>query len=68
MSTPKASAIPSTQGIDVPTKKVLDPMIEVLETITGRRPKVVKLTALPENATLAEVIAKVNEIADRLQV
>jgi hypothetical protein len=68
MITPKAAAIPSTQGIDAPTRKVIEPLIEVVETITGRRPKVAKVAALPKNATLSEVIAKVNEIADRLQV
>jgi len=68
MTTPKASAIPSTQGLDAPAKKVLDPMIEVLETITGRRQKVAKIAVLPENATLAEVRDKVNELIERLQV
>lgn len=68
MGTRKASAIPSTQGLDPVAKKVIDPMIEVLETITGRRPKIARIAALPENATLAETIDKVNEIIERLNV
>lgn len=68
MGTPKASAIPSTQGLDPATRNVLDPMIEVLETITGRRPKIAKIAALPENATLGETRDKVNEIIKRLNV
>lgn len=38
---------------------------ESIETITGRRAG--RIEKLPEGATLAEVVAKVNEIIDRLQ-
>lgn len=46
------------QGFDAAVK-------ETLETITGRRAG--RIEKLPEGATLAEVVAKVNEIIDRLQ-
>jgi hypothetical protein len=40
---------------------------ENIEIITGRRPGLKKINKLSTTATTADVIAKINEILDRLQ-
>jgi len=40
---------------------------ETIEIITGRRRGAEKITPLASTATLADVVAKVNELLDRLQ-
>jgi len=67
MTTPKATSISSVQAIKGPAGRVLAELKEVVEVITGRRPKVDKLTHLPSNATTADLIVKVNDIIDRIQ-
>lgn len=46
-------------------KSMLDPIKENIEIITGRRAG--SVDALDGSATTAQVIAKINEIIDRLQ-
>lgn len=66
MSSGKTAAIPSTQGLPPETRRVLDPLIESVESIKGRR-RAGKIKALPASASLADVIAKINEVLERLQ-
>lgn len=63
----KTAGLPGTQGLDPATRKVLDPLIEVVEGISGRRPRAGKIKPLPANAALPDVIAKINELLDRIQ-
>ncbi len=64
MST-KSPSIPAISGIDPSVAKVLAPLKETVENITGRRQG--KLAKLAAAATAAEIAVKVNEIIDRLQ-
>lgn len=71
----KTSNIPDTSALPVPVKRVIDPIKEQLEVITGRR--VTALTTLPTisaSATLAEVVTAYNllvqahnELVNRIQ-
>jgi hypothetical protein len=64
MPKPVIPAVPSSAGAQ--GRALFDASVkETLEVITGAR--VGKITALPSGATLADVIAKVNEIVARLQ-
>jgi len=58
----KKPAIPSPAGMEA--ERVLRPMKEILEEITGQRS--VELARLSSDATLADTINKVNEIIARL--
>jgi hypothetical protein len=61
----KKPAIPSTQPVNDPTlAALLRPMKENLEIITGVRGGII--AQLPENASNSQVIAKINEIIQRL--
>jgi len=60
-----STRIPSTSGIDPIIRRVLDPLKENIEIIKGQRG--IKFAPLPENATNAEIIAKVNAVIARLQ-
>lgn len=62
-----SAQIPSTNGLDQLLRKVLDPMKENIETMKGRRRGIPKITSLPDTATSAEIIAKINEIIARIQ-
>jgi hypothetical protein len=62
----KAAAIPSVQSLSPEMRRVVGPLVEVVETVTGRR--VQKIEPLPANAGTGEIIDKVNEIIERLQV
>lgn len=62
----KKPAIPEVrQTIAIELRRVLDPLKEITEIITAQR--VGPIMPLPANATLAQVVMKVNEILDRLQ-
>lgn len=49
-------------------RQVLEALKETVETLTARRPGVPRIRKLDANATLAQVVAKVNELIERLQV
>lgn len=71
----KTSNIPDTSALPTAVKRVVDPIKEQLEVITGRR--VTALTTLPTisvSATLAEVVTAYNmlvqahnELVNRIQ-
>ena len=61
----KKPSIPALQGIkDQAVLKVLTPMKENIELMTGVRGGVIE--ELPENSSLSSTISKINEIIRRL--
>lgn len=58
----KKLSIPRAKG--QPDQRWLDAVRDNLEVITGRRGKI---EPLPPDATLEQVVAKINEILQRLQ-
>jgi hypothetical protein len=62
----KKSAIPSVLSLDQELARVLEPIKNNLEIITGARPGTKEITKLATTATLTDVIAKVNEVVARL--
>lgn len=58
-------AIPLPSGLPLGLVDILDPIKENIEIITGRRGG--KIALLPDTATDADVIAKINEVITRLQ-
>jgi hypothetical protein len=59
------AGLPAIQSLPKELHAFLAPVYENLEILTGVR--VAPIEALPENATLEEVVAKINEIIARLQ-
>jgi hypothetical protein len=57
--------IPDTAGIDAQARRVLDPLKENVEILTGRRG--VKIAPLPANPTNAQIATKLNELLTLLQ-
>ena len=57
--------IPSPAGLDPEVRKPIEAIKENIEQLRGVRGT--KIDTLPSTATLAEVIAKTNEIITRLQ-
>lgn len=61
----KRSAIPNIpHNHDPQTREILLALKENMELLTGRRGD--KLTAVPDSASLADVIVALNEVIDRL--
>lgn len=61
----KKPAIPGTQAVSDPAvASLLRPIKENIELITGVRGGIIE--QLPENASNSQVIAKINEIIQRL--
>lgn len=60
----KKPAIPAVAVRDQAVASLLKPMKENIEILTGQRGG--SLTKLNSNATLSEVISKINELIDRL--
>lgn len=63
----KKAAIPSLHTGRPDLDRVLAATKQNLDAITGQARNVEKLEMLPTDASLADVIAKVNAIIDRLQ-
>jgi hypothetical protein len=63
----KKSAIPSIRTTDPALNRVLDALKQNVDSITGQARNVEKLELLPETASTADVIAKINAIIDRIQ-
>lgn len=61
----KTPAIPSVSDIPEPVAKLLGPIKENIEFMTGQR--AAKLARLGPTSTLSDVINKVNDLIDRLQ-
>lgn len=60
--------IPDIQGIkDTQVVRILAPLKQIVENITGRTPHRKQIVKLGPDATLAGVITKLNEVIDRLQ-
>lgn len=62
----KKNGIPGTSSLPPDLARIIEPIKQNLEVITGARPGVGELAKLPTTATLAQVITKVNEIISRL--
>jgi hypothetical protein len=63
----KKSAIPSIRTPDPAMNRVLEALKQNVDSITGQARNAEKLQLLPETASMADVIAKVNAIIDRIQ-
>lgn len=61
----KTPAIPAVTGIPEPVAKLLGPIKENVEFMTGQRAP--KLAKLGPTSTLLDVINKLNDSIDRLQ-
>jgi hypothetical protein len=61
------AAIPSVQTGKPDLDKVLSAIKQNMDQITGQARNVRKLAPLPATASLADVIAQVNAITERLQ-
>ena len=59
--------IPTTSALDQSTERVVRPIKETLDLITGANPKLGEVAPLSTSAALADVVAKVNEIIYRLR-
>jgi hypothetical protein len=59
-------AIPTTSSLPVDLARLLEPMKQNIELITGARPGMDPVQPLATTATTAQIIAKINEILSRL--
>jgi hypothetical protein len=62
----KKPAIPSTSNLPPEVARVVEPLKANVELITGSRPGSVPLPSLATDATLADVVTKVNQILSRI--
>lgn len=58
--------IPSTNSLPIELSRVIEPIKQNVEIITGARPGLKDLSSLSSTATLADVITKVNQILSRI--
>jgi hypothetical protein len=63
----KKAAIPTVRTGDSNVDRAIDAIKQNLDVITGQTKGVDKFPPLPPNASLAQVIARVNELVARLQ-
>lgn len=56
----------TTAGLPAAQAKVLEPVKQAIEMITGARSGVRELKGLPKDAELADIVEKVNQIIARL--
>ena len=56
----------TTAGLPAAQAKVLEPVKQAIEMITGVRSGVRELKGLPKDAELADIVEKVNQIIARL--
>jgi hypothetical protein len=61
------AAIPSVRTGQADLDRALAAVKQNLDAITGQARNVEKLTPLPADATLAQVVARLNEITARIQ-
>lgn len=62
----KKPSIPSTAYLPPEVARVVEPLKANVELITGSRPGAVSLATLATDASLADVITKVNQILSRI--
>jgi len=62
----KKPAIPATGNLPPEIARVMEPIKANVEIMTGARPGSVSLTTLGSDATLADVITKINQILSRI--
>lgn len=60
-------AIPPTSMLPLELARVVEPMKQNIELVTGARPGAVSLSPLPSTATLADVITQLNKILSRIE-
>lgn len=62
----KKPAIPGTGSLPVELSRIIEPIKQNVELMTGARPGSAELAPLPANASLADVVAKVNQLISRI--
>lgn len=62
----KKPSIPATSGLPSEIARVVEPIKANVEIMTGARPGLVPLTTLGSDATLSDVITKINQILSRI--
>lgn len=60
-------AIPPTSGLALEIARVVEPMKQNIEMVTGARPGAVSISPLPATATLADCITQLNKILSRIE-
>ena len=65
MAEPRKPTI-TTSGIDPQIARILEPVKQSIEMLTGVRSGLKELDGLPREASLTEAVAKINEIIARL--
>ena len=62
----KKPAIPPTSTLPIELARVVEPLKQNVEIITGVRPGLDSIDQLPANATLAQVITQLNKLLYRI--
>ena len=62
----KKAAIPGTARLPQDLARVIEPIKQNLEIITGARPGVTEIAPLASTASLSDVVSKVNELISRI--
>lgn len=62
----KKPAIPGTSNLTPALARVIEPIKANIEMLTGARPGVPEIEPLGDAATLADVVAKLNEVISRI--
>jgi len=60
-------AIPPTSMLPLDVARVVEPMKQNIELLTGARPGAVSIDPLPPTATLADCITQLNLILSRIE-
>lgn len=60
-------SIPPTSMLPLEISRVVEPLKQNVELITGARPGAVSIDPLSDNATLAQVITQLNLILSRIE-
>lgn len=63
----KKSAIPTVRTGQPDVDRAFDAIKQNLDAITGQARNTSRLSPLPSNATLEQVVARINELTERLQ-
>lgn len=63
----KKPAIPPTSGLPLDVARVIEPLKQNVEMITGARPGAESIEPLAATATLAQVITQLNLILSRIE-
>ena len=63
----KKPSIPPTSTLPLEVARIVEPMKQNIELVTGARPGAVSITPLPTTATLADCITQLNLILSRIE-